>query len=383
MLVLYICYDGILDNLGQTQVLPYIYGLNDKGYDFIIFSFERHDRTNEEFRKQELILKKRGIKWYHLTFYPRKYNRFLRLILGPIKLNNIARKTKINFAHIRSINAGTVFLLSLIKIPFLYDMRCFAGQLRDYGLIKNKWILKIFLLFEKFLIHNSKGIVVLDESGKDFLQKYFKIDKPLQVIPTATNIKKFKKNKSVFNEDKIKFVLLGGAQFPYLPERALSFIAFLSENKINCTLDIINQRHHKHIKQKVKQINFPEKLLRVFALKPNEIFKKLPDYDCGLVFIETGDWIRMSSPTKIGEYLAAGLHIIGLEGIEILERLSKETKSVDILPRDQNLDLKKISEILIKIKSTNRKKESILIAKKHYSLEKAVSKYLKLYKNFI
>ena len=66
------------------------------------------------------------------------------------------------------------------------------------------------------------------------------------------------------------------------------------------------------------------------------------------------------------------------EGIEILERLSKETKSVDILPRYQNLDLKKISEILIKIKSTNRKKESILIAKKHYSLEKAVSKYLKL-----
>ena len=56
MLILYICYDGILDDLGQTQVLPYIYGLNDKGYNFIIFSFERHDRTNEEFRKQEDLI---------------------------------------------------------------------------------------------------------------------------------------------------------------------------------------------------------------------------------------------------------------------------------------------------------------------------------------
>ena len=382
MLILYICYDGILDDLGQTQVLPYIYGLNDKGYNFIIFSFERHDRTKEEFGKQELILKNRGIKWYHLTFYPRKYNRFLRLILGPIKLNNIVRKNKINFAHIRSINAGTIFLLSLIKLPFIYDMRCFAGQLGDYGLIKDKWILKMFLIFEKIVINKSSGIVVLDKSGEDFLKRYYKNKIPMQVIPTATNIKKFKIKKSLIKNKEIKFVFLGGAQFPYLPGRALDFIAFLSKNKINCSLDIINQRHHEYIKKIVREINFPEELLRVFPLKPNEIFNKLPNYDCGLVFIETGDWIKMSSPTKIGEYLAAGLHIVGLEGIEILDRLSKETNRVDILPRYKNLDFEKISEIIRKIKSNDRQKESIEIAKNNYDLEKAVSKYLKLYENF-
>ena len=383
MLVLYICYDGILDNLGQTQVLPYIFGLNDKGFNFIIFSFERHDRTKEEFKKQKQILKTRGIKWYHLNFYPKKYNRFLRLILGPIKLNYIIRKNKINFAHIRSINAGTVYLLSLIKLPFIYDMRCFAGQLGDYGLIKNKWILKIFLIFEKFLINKSKGIVVLDKSGADYLQKYSKNKIPLQVIPTATNIKKFEKNKVDINKEEIKFVLLGGAQFPYLPERALDFIKFLSKNQVKCTLDIINQRHHEYIKKIVREVNFPEELLKVFALNPNDIFNKLPHYDCGLVFIESGDWIRMSSPTKIGEYLAAGLHVVGLEGIEILERLSMETKSVDILPRYKDFDFNKISVIIRKIKSNNRKRESIAIAKKYYDLETAVSKYLKLYNNFL
>ena len=383
MLVLYICYDGILDNLGQTQVLPYIFGLNDKGFNFIIFSFERHDRTKEEFKKQKQILKTRGIKWYHLNFYPKKYNRFLRLILGPIKLNYIIRKNKINFAHIRSINAGTVYLLSLIKLPFIYDMRCFAGQLGDYGLIKNKWILKIFLIFEKLLINKSKGIVVLDKSGEDYLQKYSKNKIPLQVIPTATNIKKFEKNKVDINKEEIKFVLLGGAQFPYLPERALDFIKFLSKNQVKCTLDIINQRHHEYIKKIVREVNFPEELLKVFALNPNDIFNKLPHYDCGLVFIESGDWIRMSSPTKIGEYLAAGLHVVGLEGIEILERLSMETKSVDILPRYKDFDFNKISVIIRKIKSNNRKRESIAIAKKYYDLETAVSKYLKLYNNFL
>ena len=39
----------------------------------------------------------------------------------------------------------------------------------------------------------------------------------------------------------------------------------------------------------------------------------------------------MSSPTKIGEYLAAGLHIICNRGIAVLERLSKDSKCIEII----------------------------------------------------
>ena len=49
MRVLYFSPDGILDDLGQSQILPYIYGLNDRGYKFIILSFERFDRKKENF----------------------------------------------------------------------------------------------------------------------------------------------------------------------------------------------------------------------------------------------------------------------------------------------------------------------------------------------
>ena len=386
MLITYICYDGILDDLGQTQILPYIYGLNDKGYNFIIFSFERYDRKKEEFTAQKKILSKKGILWYHLTFYPRKYNRFLRLIFGPLKLNQIIKKHNVDFAHLRSINAGTIFLLSTINIPYIYDIRAFAGQLGDYGLIKNSWILNFFSYLEKILINNSKAIVVLDDSGADYIKKTFKIKIPLQVIPTSTNIKKFNKkyNKKFIKEDHIKFVLLGGAQFPYLTKKALEFILFLLDNNIKCSLDIINQRHHQFIKKVIQEVNFPEEILKIFPLKPNEVFDKLPSYDCGLVFIETGNWIKMSSPTKIGEYLAAGLHVIGLEGIEVLDRLSKETNRVDVLPRNNNyFNLKTIMQIMQKIKSDKRRQESIAIANKYYDLNIALKKYLTLYQSVV
>ena len=113
MRVLYICYDGILDNLGQSQILPYIFGLNKNGYKFIILSFERTDRKKQEFLNQKKILEDKDIKWYHLPFYPGKYHRFLRLIFGILKLHLICKNNQINLIHLRSINAGTLFLLSI------------------------------------------------------------------------------------------------------------------------------------------------------------------------------------------------------------------------------------------------------------------------------
>ena len=122
MRVLYICYDGILDDLGQTQVLPYIFGLSKNGYKFIILSFERSDRKKEDFLAQEKILRDNNIKWHHLPFYPGKSHRFLRFIFGIIKLHLIFKKNQINLVHLRSINAGTIFLLSGINCK--YKAKC-------------------------------------------------------------------------------------------------------------------------------------------------------------------------------------------------------------------------------------------------------------------
>ena len=79
----------------------------------------------------------------------------------------------------------------------------------------------------------------------------------------------------------------------------------------------------------------------------------------------------MSSPTKIGEYLAAGLHIVGLEGIDVLERLEKNTHCVDILTKNfeqQNLSKEKIYKIKEKINALDRRGKSIKLAKEFYDI---------------
>ena len=45
--ILFITYDGLTDQLGQSQILPYIKGLSKMGFQFTILSCEKPDKLLE------------------------------------------------------------------------------------------------------------------------------------------------------------------------------------------------------------------------------------------------------------------------------------------------------------------------------------------------
>ena len=77
-------------------------------------------------------------------------------------------------------------------------------------------------------------------------------------------------------------------------------------------IDFINERDHEYIIDICRKINLPKESYKIFSLPQREIPYHLTNYDAGLVFNTTGAWRKMSSPTKLGEYLAAGLNIISV-----------------------------------------------------------------------
>ena len=94
----------------------------------------------------------------------------------------------------------------------------------------------------------------------------------------------------------------------------------------------------------------------------------------------------MSSPTKIGEYLAAGLGIIGNKGIAVLDRLSKESNCVETIEIDSNnfyIRDDKLHKFLLYKNRINFSKECQKLAEKHYSLTKANNKYLSIYRKIL
>ena len=384
---LYISYDGLLDPLGQSQILPYIESLNNNGYRFIIMSYEKIKGNKVKIKKLKRELNEKNIIWKYFPFRKGKLHFFYRMFMGVFYINFIHFKKKIDLVHLRGGYPGLIYFISFCRNKYLYDLRAFWGQWSDGGRTKeNSFTYKLLLMLERKLINHALGIVVLDKSGKDYIQKNFNYMKPLTIIPTSTNIKKYKLNIEK-NKSSIKFVYLGGAEYPpYKIIDALKIVKELMHKGLNCEIDFINKNDHVIIKNIIENEKFNDIKYSIIALNHKEVVERLPLYDIGLIFLEKGKWIRMSSPTKIGEYLAAGLIVFGNKNIAVLDRLSEESESIEIIDIKKNeiiYESKRIEKLLKKINNIKFRKESRRLAEKYYSLSSANEKYLEIYKKLI
>ena len=73
--VLFISYNGMLDPLGQSQVLPYLRELAKRGVQFTLLSFERSKAFTREGTQQCEELRQKlasqGIEWHWLRYHQR------------------------------------------------------------------------------------------------------------------------------------------------------------------------------------------------------------------------------------------------------------------------------------------------------------------------
>jgi len=387
---LYITYDGLLDPLGKSQILPYILGLSEAGYQFTILSFEKTDRDPQLIRELARQLRAKNISWVHLPFLRGRFQGVLRMLRGAKAVRRIASREPFALAHMRTIVPAVIYKLALVDRPFIYDIRAFSGQWVDVGRLSNGSFAYRFLRWlEDRLIRGAAGLVVLDDSGAEYLRKTYKRLSPVRVIPTSTDLSdpcpgQFAVRAKL--DSQVRFVFLGGARFPYLPLEALQFVQALVAKGCDCSVDFINERDHAFVEQARQRISFPLDRLRLFSLSPEEVHARLSSYDCGLVFIADGLWIHMSSPTKIGEYLAAGLHVVGLSGIAALDRLAAESSCVDVLARYEQgcqLSAQQADSLVARIHAPGRPAEARQLARKHYDRVKAVAQYVDLYQQVI
>ena len=237
---LYFTYDGLLDPLGQSQILPYILNLKNNGYKLVIISYEKSNQL-QNIAILSKKLSKEGIYWKPLIFRKGKIYFFQRIFMGIIWIHLLNIRKKVDLVHLRGGYSGLIYFISLCRTKYLYDLRAFWGQWADGGRTNyNSLTYRLLIKLENCLINRASGIIVLDKSGEEFLKKSFNFKKPLFVIPTATNLKKYKlKRKS--NKKTINFVYLGGARFPpYRISDAISLIKHLNNYGLNCKIDFIN-----------------------------------------------------------------------------------------------------------------------------------------------
>jgi len=129
--VLYISYNGMLDPLGQSQVIPYLKELSKLGVRFTLLSYERAPAYSAEGTQRCRVLQEElsqfNIEWHHLRYHQRPslpataYD----VAAGVHFTNGLLRRNKIELVHARA-HIPAVIALALKRrfgIKMIFDVR--------------------------------------------------------------------------------------------------------------------------------------------------------------------------------------------------------------------------------------------------------------------
>ncbi len=396
--VLYLSYDGMTDSLGQSQVLPYLFGLANKGVCIHLVSFEKKEFSKDIPRIKELC-DENGILWH-----PQSYTKKPPLI-STVKDIRRMKKVALNLheavdfdlVHCRSYIPSIIgrFLQKKKKLKLVFDMRGFWADERIEGGIwdiKNpifKTAYKFFKRKEIEFFNESDAVVSLTHKGKEEIKSWDNIPKlpKIEVIPCCVDLDHFHSDKVEESTVEIKrnelgilkedFVLgyVGSIGTWYMLPEMLDYYAVLRHQKANSKFLFISREPKDNIINLAKEKGIPEDEIIVIGTTHNEVPIYVSLFDFSIFFIRPTFSKKASSPTKQGELMALGIPIICNAGVGDTDAIIKDANAGIVLEK-----LDKESYQACKLNPSDYNKDEIRAgAEKWYSLKNGVKKYYGIY----
>lgn len=385
--ILYISYDGILEPLGNSQVLKYLEHLSQK-FEITLISFEKYNLKdfNNEFPKMKKHCKDIGIDWK-----PKKYNQNIFLISNLINILKILLipfllmlHKKFQIVHIRSYmpGLGIIILKKIFKFKLIFDIRGFwADEKVDrLGWTKNSFKYKFFKALELKLFQTSDVIVTLTEASKLYIENHFnRSSQSIKVIRTCVDFTDFKIKKSYEKENIITIGYLGSIDTAYSFDSFLNLIKGLEKYGHSIELKVLSKNSPQTITTYLKKNKLEHVNCVTHFAKREELATFINEFDLLGFSLKESFSLIASMPTKIAESLACGTPIVCNNfNADIEAFISKENIGVlyDFsLPLDDRT-YRKICNLLNDPSTPNR---CHLFAKNYFSLITGVEQYNAIY----
>lgn len=402
--ILYISYDGMTDQLGQSQVIPYIKELTKNGYQFTILSVEKKERLEQSGAMIRALLEKAGIEWTTMTFtsQPPVFSK----LYDQWKLNRIAAKLnkekKFDMVHCRSYVAAAAGLKLFRQeaTPFLFDMRGFWVDERvDSGLWNRKnplynFFYKQYKKKERNYFSDAAHIISLTQKGRtELIEAYHVPADKITVIPCCADLEHFDYNKiDQAERDKLRTNLsipagakvlsyLGSLGGWYMTDEMLDFFAVVRTKLPGTIFLLITHDDKEKILSNAATRGIPATAIRVQPASRNEVPAYLSLSDWNIFFIKDLYSKRASSPTKQGEVMAMGIPVI-CNDIGDTGNIVRESEAGLVIEKFDQQEYEKVCTALPGL--ANKNKEMIRqSARKYYDLDQGVRLYEQVYKKLL
>jgi glycosyltransferase involved in cell wall biosynthesis len=403
MNVLYLSYDGLTDGLGRSQVLPYIFGLKQKGHTFTIVSFEKEVPFRKEESTIQKLVNEAGIKWVPLkyTSSPPILSTVYDVLQLRKTVEQLQKETPFDIIHCRSYITSMVGLKMKQRhgIKFVFDMRAFYADERVDGKLWNlnnpifKFVYDYFKKKEVEFLEKADYAISLTEKGKDIIHSWTKVQNQpvsVEVIPCCADLDHFHpskvdatlqlklKKQLGLAEDDFVITYLGSIGTWYLLDEMLDFFKVLLTKRPNSKFLFITTDNPNTILPNAESKGISSDRIIISPAKREEVPTFLSLANAAIFFIQPVFSKSGSSPTKHGEMLGMGLPVIANSGVGDVDRIIEDTNSGILVREFSNESYEKavnqIDELLEIPVSTLQD-----AAKKYYSLEEGVKRYNSVY----
>ena len=334
--VLYISYNGMLDPLGQSQVIPYLKELGRAGVQFTLLSFERpHAYTIEGIEQCAALrreLAESEIDWHWLSYHqtPSLPATCYDVWAGTRCAGRLVRRKQIEMVHARSHIPAAIALRLKRRwgVKMIFDVRgLMAEEYADAGHWRKDSIpYRITKAVEDRALAAADGVVTLTERIWPVINQWDSLrdhDVAHEVVPCCADLDLFsfsqddrdRRRNELGLQDRFVLVYSGSIDGWYLTASMADFFVTMRKRKRNLHFLWLTPTRHERVHELMGTRGLGESDYTVVASTPRDVPSYLSAGDAGMAFIKPCFSKLASSPTKYAEYLGCGLPLIINEGV--------------------------------------------------------------------
>jgi glycosyltransferase involved in cell wall biosynthesis len=403
---LYLSYDGMTDPLGQSQVLPYLKGL-EQSVRFRLISFDKPQKFASEKGIIESLVSGLNIEWLPQIYH--KSPPILSTLFDLYRMQKVAvqeyHKRPFQVVHCRSHLTAIVGLNLKRKlgVKVIFDMRSFYPDERAEGGLwpQSVWIYrKIYNFFKKKeleFLKQSDQTVVLTQAAQKIIQKWpqFTSQAPaMTVIPCMVDQKHFSRDKidpqfrqqliseMGLKEGQLIVSYLGSVGTWYMLDEMLQFFKQLKKAKPAARFLFITPDKPEFILSKALKYSLKTEDFIFRYAKRAEVPTLLSLSQCSLFFILPSFSKQASSPTKQGEIMSMGIPVICNAGVGDSDAIISDTGAGCLVLEMNDPGYAQAIDRLDEILQIDPQKIRAG-ATKYYSLDEGIRRYKSVYSKLL
>jgi glycosyltransferase involved in cell wall biosynthesis len=388
---LYLCYFGLREPLVQTQVLPYLRELANAGVKVRLLTFEPEKLGEDELTQRRETLAREGIRWFHLPYHKRPSvpATLYDITAGARFAASLVRREGVEVLHARAHVPMAMALLAArrAKCKLVFDVRgLMAEEYADGGVwAENSPPFRAVKRVERAGLKRADQVVVLTNRMRDWLvENKWKPAEQIQVIPCCVDFARFEAGsedgvqKGVEEEasgaqaaaEGFEIVYAGSLTGLYLVEEMGRFFLAIKARRPDAVLRVLSVSSPEAGAAALEGVGLKAEDFSIKSVPPGEVPAYLKRARLGISFRKATFAQIAASPTKIPEYLAAGLAVVCNAGIgDMDEMVERERVGVVLSAFDERSYAEAAERALLLAEDPGARERAVRVAHQYFDLK--------------